>query len=99
MPTFGDIHRPHLRARSTLAVFHGSQGPRFCAPKLVALIAAITIAPQELFLWLGTRLLQQDRPLEQQQARDRQQTAADLIVARPSRSSLPSRPRRAILSW
>ena len=54
--------------------------------KLVALIAAITVVPLGLFVWLGLRLLQQDRALEQQQRRDRLQTASDLIVATLQRS-------------
>lgn len=49
--------------------------------KLVALIAGITVVPLGLFVWLGLRLLQQDRALEQQHARDRLHTASDLIVA------------------
>ena len=48
---------------------------------LVALVAAVTFVPLGLFLWLGARLLQQDRALEKQQARDRLQTTGDLIVA------------------
>ena len=51
------------------------------ARRLVALIATMTIVPLGVFLWLGLRLIEQDRALEQQQARERLQTATDLIVA------------------
>jgi signal transduction histidine kinase len=51
------------------------------AHRLVALIATITVVPLGVFLWLGLRLIEQDRVLEQQQARERLQTATDLIVA------------------
>ena len=48
---------------------------------LVALVAVLTVVPLAVFLWLGARLLDQDRQLEQQQAADRLQTAADLVAA------------------
>jgi signal transduction histidine kinase len=63
-----------------------SKGRAAAPRKLVALIAVITIVPLGLFVWLGLRLLQQDRALEQQQARERLQIASDLIVATLQRS-------------
>ncbi len=52
------------------------------APKaLVALIAGITLVPLATLLWLGWRLLEQDRVLEQQQIEQRVERAADLITA------------------
>lgn len=49
--------------------------------RLVALIVAITVVPLALLVWLGWRLIQQDRLLEQQQIQQRVEHAADLLVA------------------
>ena len=49
--------------------------------RLIALIAAITIAPLLILVWLGWRLLEQDVALEQQQIQQRVERAADLVVA------------------
>ena len=48
---------------------------------LVALILGITVAPLATLSWLGWRLLEQDRILEGQQAQQRVERAADLVVA------------------
>ena len=58
-----------------------SNGRQRAPRRVVALVAAVAIVPLAVFLWLGARLLDQDRQLEQQQARDRLQTAADLVAA------------------
>ena len=59
---------------------------RISAPAgVVALIAAVTVVPLAVFLWLGVRLLDQDRRLEEQQVRDRLQTGVDLVVAKLQR--------------
>ena len=47
---------------------------------LVALIAAVTVAPLALLTWFGLRLVEQDRDLEAQQTRQRVERAADLAV-------------------
>jgi signal transduction histidine kinase len=47
---------------------------------LVALIAAVTVAPLALLTWFGLRLVDQDRDLEAQQTRQRVERAADLAV-------------------
>jgi len=49
--------------------------------RLVALIVAITVVPLAILVWLGWRLIQQDRLLEQQQVQQRVEHAADLLVA------------------
>lgn len=48
---------------------------------LVALIVGITVVPLATLLWLGWRLLEQDRALEQQQVRQRVERGADLVVS------------------
>src|SRR6266852_4623601 len=48
---------------------------------LVALILGITVAPLATLLWLGWRLLEQDRMLAGQQVQQRVERAADLVVA------------------
>lgn len=48
---------------------------------LVALIVAITVAPLAMLLWVGWRLVEQDRVLEAQQAQQHLERAADLVVA------------------
>ena len=55
----------------------GSVGP---PRRLVALIGAITVIPLAVFLWLGGKLVTQDRAIEQQQAGDSLRAAADLVV-------------------
>jgi signal transduction histidine kinase len=47
---------------------------------LVALIAAVGVAPLALLTWFGLRLIEQDRALEAQQTRQRVERAADLAV-------------------
>jgi hypothetical protein len=71
------------------------QGRLRPAHRLVALIATITVVPLGVFLWLGLRLIEQDRVLEQQQARERLQTATDLIVATLQRSIAASEQKLA----
>jgi signal transduction histidine kinase len=48
---------------------------------LLALIIGITAVPLATLLWLGWRLLEQDRALEQQQVRQRVERGADLVVS------------------
>jgi hypothetical protein len=51
-----------------------SHGRTTAPAGVVALIGAVTVVPLAVFLWLGVRLLDQDRRLEEQQVRDRLQT-------------------------
>jgi signal transduction histidine kinase len=44
-------------------------------------VAVTTVAPLVALVWLGLRVLDQDRQLERQQARDRLERAADLTIA------------------
>lgn len=48
---------------------------------LVTLIIGITVVPLTTLLWLGWRVLEQDRALEQQQVQQRVEHGADLIVS------------------
>jgi signal transduction histidine kinase len=48
---------------------------------LIGLIVAITLAPLAVLLWLGWRLLEQDRILEGQQIQQQIERSADLVVA------------------
>lgn len=62
---------------------------------LVALIIGITVVPLATLLWLGWRLLEQDRALEQQQVRQRVERGADLIVSALQRAVSVSEQRLA----
>lgn len=54
----------------------------FRAPRhWLILFLLVTLAPSSLLVWLGWRLLDQDRSLELQRAHERRERAADLIVA------------------
>ena len=48
---------------------------------LLALFLAVTLAPGVTLVWLGARLLQQDRDLERQQIQERIERAAGVIAA------------------
>ena len=58
-----------------------SKGPARPLRSLVALIVVITVVPLATLLWLGWRLLEQDRVLERQQIQQRVERGADLVVA------------------
>lgn len=62
---------------------------------LIALIIGITVAPLATLLWLGWRLLEQDRLLEGQQIQQRVERAADLVVAALQRALALSEQRLA----
>jgi len=62
---------------------------------LIALIIGITVAPLATLLWLGWRLLEQDRLLEGQQVQQRVERAADLVVAALERALALSEQRLA----
>src|SRR6185503_4904871 len=62
---------------------------------LVALIVGITVVPLATLLWLGWRLLEQDRMLEGQQVQQRVERAADLAVAALQRALSSSEQRLA----
>jgi putative toxin-antitoxin system antitoxin component (TIGR02293 family) len=62
---------------------------------LIALILGITVVPLFTLLWLGWRLLEQDRVLEGQQAQQRMERAADLVVAAFERALSSSQQRLA----
>ena len=53
---------------------------------IIVLIAAATVVPLVTLMWLGWRLLDQDRMLETRQVQDRVERAADLIVAEIERA-------------
>jgi len=59
--------------------------------RLLALFLALTVAPAAGLVWLGWRLLEQDRALEAQRALERQDHAADLVVSALSRQIALSR--------
>jgi signal transduction histidine kinase len=58
-------------------------------------IAAVTIVPLGLLLWLGWRFLDQDRLVERQQAQDRLERAADVAVAALQRAVAATEQRLA----
>jgi signal transduction histidine kinase len=61
----------------------------------MALIGAVTVVPLALLVWLGWRVLEQDRILERQQARDRLERAGDLVAAALERAIVSSEQRLA----
>ena len=71
-----------------------SKGPAHAPTRLIALIAGITLVPVAALLWLGWRLLEQDRTLEQQQIEQRVERGADLIVAALERAISTTEQRR-----
>lgn len=58
-----------------------SRRPARSARRLIVLIVGVTVVPLATLVWLGWRLVEQDRVLEHQQVRQRVERAADLIVA------------------
>jgi signal transduction histidine kinase len=62
---------------------------------LLAAIVGITVIPLALLLWLGWRFLEQDRILERQQAQDRLERSADLVIGAIQRSVSASEQRLA----
>ena len=62
---------------------------------LVALIVGITVVPLAILSWLGWRLVEQDRMLESQQAQQRIERAADLVVAALQRALAADQQRLA----
>ncbi len=72
-----------------------SKGPARPPRSLVALIIAVTVVPLVTLLWLGWRLLDQDRVLERQQIQQRVERAADLVVAALQRTIAVSEQRLA----
>jgi two-component system phosphate regulon sensor histidine kinase PhoR len=65
------------------------------ARHLITLILGITVVPLATLLWVGWRLLEQDRVLEGQQAEQRVERAADLVVAALQRALSSSEQRLA----
>ncbi|HSB15173.1 MAG TPA: hypothetical protein VLE22_11995, partial [Bryobacteraceae bacterium] len=61
--------------------------------RLVALFLALTLAPAAGLVWLGWRLLEQDRALEAQRAQERREYAADLAASALSRKLSLARQR------
>lgn len=72
-----------------------SRGSPLPSRSLVALIVGITVVPLATLLWLGWRLLEQDRLLEGQQVQQRVERAADLVVAALQRALSASEQRLA----
>jgi signal transduction histidine kinase len=68
---------------------------------LIFLIIATTVVPLATLLWLGWRLLEQDRLLEQQQINQAVQRSADLVVSALQRALAASEQRLAAgeLHW
>jgi two-component system phosphate regulon sensor histidine kinase PhoR len=62
---------------------------------LIALILTITVAPLATLLWLGWRLLEQDRILESQRSQERIERAADLVTNALQRALASSEQRLA----
>jgi signal transduction histidine kinase len=62
---------------------------------LILLIVAITVVPLATLLWVGWRLLEQDRLLQAQQTEQRIERAADLVVAALQRAMAASERRLA----
>ena len=62
---------------------------------LIALIAGVTVVPLALLLWLGWRVVEQDRILERQQAQERLERASDLVAAAIQRAVGSSEQRLA----
>src|SRR5262245_33635407 len=63
--------------------------------KLIALIISITVIPLGVLLFLGWRLLEQDRIFERQQVQQSVERAADLVVAALDRAIAKSEQRLA----
>src|SRR5215469_1795239 len=63
-----------------------SKGAQLPPRGLIALVLGITVVPLTVLLWLGWRMLDQDRLLEGQQAQDRLERAADLAAASVQRA-------------
>lgn len=72
-----------------------SKGSTRSSRSLVALIVGITVVPLATLLWLGWRLLEQDRVLERQQVQQRVERGADLIVSALQRAVSVSEQRLA----
>lgn len=72
-----------------------SKGATRSSRSLVALIVGITVVPLATLLWLGWRLLEQDRVLERQQVQQRVERGADLIVSALQRAVSVSEQRLA----
>lgn len=70
-----------------------SKGSLLPPRSLVALIIGITVVPLVTLLWLGWRLLEQDRLFEGQQVQQRVERAADLVVAALQRALSSSEQR------
>jgi signal transduction histidine kinase len=68
---------------------------------LIGLIVAVSIIPVATLVWLGWRLLNQDRIVERQQVQDQVENAADLVTAALQRAIFSSEQRLAPdnLSW
>ncbi len=72
-----------------------SKGPALSPRSLIGLIVGITVVPLSTLLWLGWRLLEQDRILEGQQAQQRLERAADLMTGALQRAIASSEQRLA----
>jgi signal transduction histidine kinase len=72
-----------------------SSGFRHPPRILVWLIGAMTVVPLVTLLWLGWRIVDQDRILEQQQIRQRVERGADLLIAGLERAIAASSERLA----
>ncbi len=72
-----------------------SKGSALPPRSLGALIVGLTVVGLATLLWLGWRLLEQDRMLEGQQVQQRVERAADLVVAALQRALASSEQRLA----
>jgi signal transduction histidine kinase len=63
--------------------------------RVAALFLALTLAPAMGLVWLGWRMLEQDRALEEQRAQERRERAADLAASALDREFSATRQRLA----
>ena len=64
-------------------------------PRVAILLALATAVPLSALIWLGYRVLEQDRALEEQQIRQRVEQAADIVTAALQRTVAASERRLA----
>jgi signal transduction histidine kinase len=72
-----------------------NSGPRRPPGRLALLVTAITVLPLGLFVWLGWKILQQDRAMELQRRGERLQLAAERVAGTVDRALAASEARLA----
>src|ERR1051326_6220574 len=78
-----------------------SEGRPLPPRSLIVLIIGITVVPLATLLWLGWRLLEQDRIVEGQQVQERLERGADLVASALERAIAASeqRLRAGAVEW